>query len=474
MRRTVNKAVFVALMLAVFAAAAYSQADLVIINANVRTLAKPAKAEAVAIRGSRIVAVGSNAAVRKLAGERTEVIDAEGRLVIPGFNDSHVHFLPLGNTFSTIRLGGMPIDEVLKKIASYTAVLPEGSWIVGNGLIETLSEEDIARIDKATPKHPLFIYLDGAKRALINSGAADDGNARVVENADLAKFRRAIPKDHSTNYAKLAETASNYAASLGITSIQEMSSDERRDVYRELENAGRLKVRIYDCSELGGRANAARKFDDSEMVRGGCRKGFWEGEEERIPQLERDAAAADAAGLQVMIHAIGRNANEVVLDIFEGVRKRNGKRDRRFRIEHANGITDADREHFAEIPVIASFQPHLFRSSAAEQIVKFDEAGVRLAFGSDAAMTDMDPLLAVRDAVAGSGGKFTVEDAVRAYTVGSAYAEFQLDVKGTIEGGKYADLVMLSEDIFSIEPEKIPEVRVVMTITGGRVVYRAK
>jgi predicted amidohydrolase YtcJ len=209
------------------------------------------------------------------------------------------------------------------------------------------------------------------------------------------------------------------------------------------------------------------------MVRGGCRKGFWEGDEDRIPQLTKDAAAADADGLQVIIHAIGQNANAVVLDIFERTRTTNGKRDRRFRIEHANGVTDADRQRFAAIPVIASFQPHLFRSSA-DQIVKFDSAGVRLAFGSDAAMTDMNPLLAIRDSVVGTGGRFTVEDAVRAYTVGSAYAEFQENIKGTIEAEKYADLVMLSEDIFTIEPAKIAESRVVMTITAGRVVYQAK
>jgi len=123
MTRIVSNAFLVAIILAVFAAAAFAQADVIIVNANVRTLAKPAKAEAIAIRGSRIIAVGSNSAVRKLAAENTEVIDAEGRLVIPGFNDSHVHFLPLGNTFSTLRLSGMRIGAVLKKITSYTAFL---------------------------------------------------------------------------------------------------------------------------------------------------------------------------------------------------------------------------------------------------------------------------------------------------------------------------------------------------------------
>src|SRR5690606_13239461 len=155
--------------------------------------------------------------------ENTEVIDAEGRLVIPGFNDSHVHFLPLGNTFSTLRLSGMRIGAVLKKITSYTAFLSEGAWIVGSGLA-TISDENIGKIYAATPKHPLLIYLEGGKKALVNSVAAGDGKARIVESVELAKFRLTVPKDHSTNYKKLAETASNYAASLGITSIQEMSS----------------------------------------------------------------------------------------------------------------------------------------------------------------------------------------------------------------------------------------------------------
>ncbi len=452
-------------------AAAAQNADLIIFNANVRTLAKPAKAEAIAIKGTRIIAVGSTRKIKKLADAKTEIIDAKGRLVIPGFNDSHVHFLPLGNTFSTINAREISFDEFLRKLKAYTAVLPKGRWILGSGLSGELTADQLSKIDKLTPTNPLLIYFDGGQQALVNSAAGKRPD--IIDGKELEQARRLIPKNHMTNWLEVAETASNYASSFGITSIQEMSSDDRRDVYRQLEKAGRLKIRIYDCSALNSLDQRTGDLaSDTEMVRGGCRKGFWEGEEERIPQLTSDIRKADKAGLQVTIHAIGGSANNVVLNAFADVVKTNGKRDRRFRIEHANGVSEADRERFRGIPVIASVQPHLFRSAAGE-FVDLLNANVAIAFGSDAAMTDMNPLLAIDDAVNLSDGKLTVDQAVRAYTIGSAYAEFQENVKGTIEAGKYADLVMLSDDIFTIAPEKIRDTRVMMTITAGKVVYQA-
>lgn len=449
---------------------AFQKADLIIFNANIHTMAKKQpRAEAVAISGSRIFAVGSSAKIRKLGGPETALIDAKGKLLIPGFNDSHVHFLPLGNTFSTLNASGITsADGLLKRIVEYTNVLPKGRWILGSGISFELTESDLKAIDIATAENPLLIYLAGGKRALVNKAAAKE-NARIVADKELDIIRRSIPKDHTTNWLEVGETASKYAASLGITSIQEMSSDDRRDVYRRLEQEGRLKTRIYDCSALGGSVNKDIA-DDTEMVRGGCRKGFWEGEDERIPELTRDVLSADKAGLQIMIHAMGGEANNVVLSIFDQTARTNGKRDRRFRIEHANGVDDTARKLFREIPVIASVQPHLFRS-ASDQFVAFRDADVELTFGSDAAMTDMDPLLGIRDLVNLSGGKFTVEQAVRAYTVGSAYAEFQENVKGTIEVGKYADIILLSDDIFTIDRTKIGSVSVDVTIVGGKVVY---
>ena len=447
------------------------KADLIIFNANIHTLSKKQpKAEAVAISGSRIFAVGSTAAIKKLSGEATVFIDAAGSLVIPGFNDSHVHFLPLGNTFSTLNAADIISSESLtKQLRKYSMVLPKRRWILGSGLKFEPTEAEFLAIDKAAFENPLLIFFDGGKRALVNHVAAQ-GKARLIEGKELEIIRRSIPKDHTSNWLGIAETATNYAASIGVTSIQEMSSDDRREVYRQLEKDGKLKTRVYDCSALGKSLNKDTA-NDTEMVRGGCRKGFWEGDETRIAELTNDVLSADKAGLQVMIHAMGREANSMILSIFEKTARSNGKRDRRFRIEHANGVDEAGRKLFGKIPVIASVQPHLFRS-ANDQFLEFFNAGVDIAFGSDAAMTDMDPLLAISDAVNLSGGKITVEQAVSAYTAGSAYAEFQENVKGTIEVGKYADLVILSDDIFTMSSSKISDAHVDVTIVGGKIVYK--
>jgi predicted amidohydrolase YtcJ len=215
--------------------------------------------------------------------------------------------------------------------------------------------------------------------------------------------------------------------------------------------------------------------------------------------LER-VRGADRAGLQVLIHAIGDRANDLILSIFEQVEKENGPRDRRFRIEHAQHIRPQDIPRFARDKVIASMQPYhaiddgrwaekRIGSERAKTTYAFRsllDSGATLAFGTDWTVAPLNPLLSVYGAVTrrtidgkNPNGwipqqKITVDEAVRAYTVGSAYAEFQESVKGTITPGKLADLVILSRDIFSIDPVEIENVKVLMTIVDGRVVYEER
>ncbi|MBA2378280.1 MAG: amidohydrolase family protein, partial [Blastocatellia bacterium] len=198
--------------------------------------------------------------------------------------------------------------------------------------------------------------------------------------------------------------------------------------------------------------------------------------------LLADGVAADKAGWQLTIHAIGGNSNSVALDVFEKIAKANGPRERRWQIEHATGVRDADIHRFKELGVVASMQPYLFGGVFGADAIYYRrmfENALVVAFGSDAPMTEFNPMLGVYAAVLGGvgigdsidRGPITIEEAVRAYTAGSAYGEFTDGVKGTLSVGKYADFVILSDDIFELDIARIPDVEVVKTVVAGQVVY---
>ena len=213
--------------------------------------------------------------------------------------------------------------------------------------------------------------------------------------------------------------------------------------------------------------------------------------------LEKAIFDADAAGFQVIVHAIGDRANAMVLDAFEKLQRERGPRDRRARIEHAQVVRDSDKARFRALGVIASIQPsHCIddmrwaerrigkeRSRVAYNFKSFADAGARIAFGTDWYVEPLDPMLGLYAAVTRqyrdgtpAGGWFPEErlsmaQAIEYYTLGSAYAEFADDRKGSITAGKLADLVLLSKDLFSIPPREILETRPVLTIVGGRIVF---
>jgi len=256
--------------------------------------------------------------------------------------------------------------------------------------------------------------------------------------------------------------------------VQDMHSDDSRETYRELVRKGKLKTRVYDCLPL----RDWQKLKDSRlpaqmgaMVTDGCLKSFSDGDDESKPALMREVMEADKAGLQIMIHAIGRSANGIVLDVFEQAEKTNGQRDRRFRVEHAHNAAESDLPRFARSKIIASMQPFLFEGSSGSRYATLLRQGSNVAFGSDASMVDLNPLLGIHVAVNANEEPISVYDAVRAYTLGAAYAEFREKEKGTIEPGKLADFVILSDDIFKVDPKTIGNPRVVLTVVGGQIVY---
>ncbi|MGE3467912.1 MAG: amidohydrolase [Pyrinomonadaceae bacterium] len=469
-------------------AAGQAAADLVLLNGNIRTLGKETpRVEALAVKNGRIVALGNSSEIRKLAAAGTKVIDVGGKLVIPGFNDSHVHFTGIGNQFSHLDLRSAPgRDEVLRKVRYYAEFLPKGRWILGGRF--DLSQKDLVptlkQFDAASPDNPVLLYSPDYRTALANSSAMTlaglSSESGIFDGDAVVRIRRSVPQGHERNWSEIAETASSYAASLGVTSVQDVHSDDLVAVLRDLDSKGRLKTRVYECIGIGERHNAIKAkltaATGDAMVRTGCIKGQSDGSVEEAAELTRHIAEADKAGLQVMIHAIGRSAIGNTLGAFEAVSEENGRRDRRFRVEHGPRLATADIARLSRNSVIVSMQPHLFDrggGSFGDNYKGLLAAGTLIAFGSDASITDLDPLLGIYAAVDSGANSITVEQAVRAYTLGSAYAEFQEREKGTLEVGKLADMVILSEDIFSIPPRRIPFARVVTTIVGGNVVYKA-
>jgi hypothetical protein len=214
----------------------------------------------------------------------------------------------------------------------------------------------------------------------------------------------------------------------------------------------------------------------------------------------RNMEGADAAGLQIATHAIGDRANDIILGMYERLEREHGPRDRRLRIEHAQHLTAADIPRFGRDHVIASMQPyHLIddgrwaekrigpeRAKTSYAFRSLLDSGATLAFGSDWPVAPMSPIMGIYGAVTRRTldgkhpdgwvpqQKITVEEAVRAYTTGAAYASFDEKIKGSTEPGKLADFVVLSQDIFTIDPVKIADTKVLMTVFDGRFVIPAE
>ncbi len=473
-------------------AAGQGAVELIIVNGNVRTLNKDQpSAQAVASSGGRIVAVGTDHDIKALAGPQSVIIDAEKRLVLPGFNDAHVHFTAIGNRFSHLDLrDAESAEDVVKRVEYFCRFLPKGRWLIGAGLDSSrwrsTAPPALERLDAVSKENPILLYFADPRTAIVNSAALrasliaqDHGN--MVRGQELARVRNAVPKSSGTNFAEFAETASNYAASLGVTSVQDVHSDNDLAMLASLSRSGKLKTRVYDCVGLraweDARPDIKIATEGQDLVRGGCVKWYSDGTPDELPELRARISSADKAGMQVLVHAIGETANSNALDALEYAIAQNGQRDRRSRIEHAHRLRRQEYGRLLKANIIASMQPYLFYNNGLtvgddhRAIIK---SGVKLAFGSDASMVDLNPMLGIHAAVNAGNRSISVEEAIMAYTLGSAYAEFQESQKGTIEFGKFADMIILSDDLFTIAPRKIESVKVLMTVMGGKVVFEAR
>ncbi len=376
------------------------------------------EAEAVAILGNRIAAVGTSADILKLAGPATKVIDLGGKRVVPGFNDAHVHFVSGGTSLASVQLGDTKSEaEFRQRIADYAKSQPKGTWILeGEWDHERWSPARLPThqlIDDVTPDNPVFVSrLDGHEalaNALAMKLAGVDKNTKdvpggvivrdaegnptgIFKDAAQGLIEKVIPPANRQQLIAAVEAAEKYAAENGVTSVQDMSAaPDTLRVYETLYREGKLQVRISGRQPLplwkrlagpGIQAN----FGNDTLHIGGL-KGFADGslgsttawffkpyldapntsgipsdELSKPDEMYANIRDADKAGLQVAIHAIGDRANNTILNFYERVEKENGPwsdgLERRFRIEHAQHLLPTDIPRFASLHVIASMQPY--------------------------------------------------------------------------------------------------------------------
>ena len=522
---------------------------LAIVNARVWTGdARRPWADAVFVRGERIEVVGSSAEVKKRAGPAVRIIDAHGMMVTPGFIDAHVHFLDGGFALASVQLrDAASPEEFIRRIGTFARTVAPGTWILNGDWDHTTwggALPDRHWIDSVTPHNPVWINrLDGHMNlanslalaaAGITSATRDVAGGTIVRDSagaptgilkDKAKhlMSGAIPAPGMDMSLRALDAAMSYVAERGVTSVHHMGSWADLAVFRQAHDAGVLRTRISAAVPLSTWARLRDEVQASgrgdTWLRIGGLKGFVDGslgshtaamlepfsdapgDRGLLVNTESDLLdwtdAADRAGLQVIVHAIGDRAIRMQLDIYERVAKANGSRDRRFRIEHAQHIDPADMGRFASLGVVASMQPYhaIDDGRWAERVIGPERAkgtyafkslldnGTVLAFGSDWFVAPPTPLLGIYSAVTRRtldgahrdgwipGQKITVEQALHAYTTGSARAGFQERDVGMLRPGMLADLVMIDRDITRVPPETIREAKVVLTLVGGRVVY---
>lgn len=553
--------VFISAGLLLFEAASLSSqqspsADLVVLHARVWTVdtAHP-QAEALAVHGSRIIAVGSDADIAKWIGPGTKQIDAQGKSVLPGFIDAHVHFTSGGGEISGVHLRDAATpQEFARRIGEHAKKLPKGEWMLGGTWDHELwggtplPSHDW--VDAVTLDTPVFVTRYDGHMAMANGVALrlagitrdtedpaggtivrdKDGNPTgLMKDAAMGLVYRVIPEPSEEKLLRMARAGMNEARRFGVTSVHDISSTEDVRAYQVLAARGELTLRIYCITPLpqweAPATAGLRAGFGNDWIHLGALKGFADGslgsttalfeqpftdapQTSGLPNammlpegnMLKMALGADKAGLQIAVHAIGDKANRIMLDVYAQVAKQNGPRDdRRWRIEHAQHLRPEDFARFAQLGVIASVQPYHAiddgrwaekrigheRCKTTYAFRTFLDHGVRLAFGSDWTVAPLNPLLGLYAAVTRAtldsknpGGwfpeqKLTLKEAIEAYTLGSAYAEFGEKTKGSLAPGKLADVVILDTDLFSIAPEKIKDATVRYTIVGGKIVYDA-
>ena len=543
-------------------------ADTVIVNARIYTVNSSRPwAEALAIRGAKLLAVGSAQDIAVYRGVSTKVIDAKGKLVLPGFTDCHVHFLDGSLSLQRIDLAdAATVAEIQRRVKAFAAAHPEQTWLLGRGWSYTAFGSsglpDKKYLDEIVPDRSVYLegfdghtwwanskalQLAGVTRETRNPPGGTfvrDPNTgeltgAVKEDAADAVMRRAIPVPSREEKLRALRAGLKQANRLGVVRVHIAGSVSAGvgdlqdvDLFEELRRAGELSVRMYFAYRLDPPAvtdeefrqikEAGDKYHD-EWISAGAAKFFLDGviethtaamlspytNEPSQGQLLWDPAIYRAAvteldrrGVQIFSHAIGDRAIRQALDAYENAQEINQTKDARHRIEHIECASAADIPRFGSLGVIASFQPlHAYPDDDIEKVWapnvgperaqrawawhSVESNGGVLAFGSDWPIVTLSPWPGVRNALMRQttegnppggfipGERISLEDAIKAYTLGAAFAGHREKTEGSLEPGKLADLIVLAQDLFKIEPNQIANMEVLLTMVGGKIVYQA-
>jgi predicted amidohydrolase YtcJ len=510
-------------------------------------------AGAVAVSGDTVSAVGDSAEIAELVRPATRVLDNGDGLVTPGFMDGHLHFLDGGFQLASVDLRPANAKtEFIEKVAAFASERKPGEWIVGGDWDhERWPGTPLPHrswIDSVTPDNPVLLYrLDGhmalansaaLRQARIDRGTRDIPGGVIVRDPSgeptgilkdeaMGPVQDVIPSPTETQRDAALKRALEHAAARGVTAFAHVSIPlGELGAYLRARKAGTLTARaalyfpIERWREVADTVARIGRGDDWVWI-GGV-KGYMDGSLGSTTALfyqpyEDDPStsgvlttqedsmrawigAADSAGLQVVVHAIGERANGLLLSIFDSVARAHGPKDRRFRVEHAQHLRREDIPRFAQLGVIASMQPYhaIDDGRWAEKRIGPErikttyafrsllDRGAVLAFGSDWTVAPIEPLLGIYAAVTRRTldgkhpdgwvpqEKISVEEALRAYTGGNAYGVFAEDRRGRLAPGYLADLVLLDRDLTRIPPEEIEQAAVRATVVGGRVVYEDK
>ena len=537
-------------------------ADLVLTNGHIVTVnAAQPTAEAIAVRGDRIQVVGSAEEVAAYVGEATRTIDLEGKTLVPGMIDAHVHFLGVGSRLLSLDARDATSKaEVVQMVADRVANAAPGEWVTGRGWDQNnwpVKEfPTAADLDAVAPDNPVYLgRVDGHagwvnSRALalaeITAETPDPAGGQIIRDANGAPsgtlidnaFRivsRLVPPMSDDQRRRAVGLAIQEALSSGLTGVHE-AGGRRADIelYEEMMRAGEFDLRIYEF--LRWPTNEQEQPHTYEMLDYYLEQGPQVGLHDNRLTIRGIKMSVDGAlgsrgaaflepysddpgntgvfrltedevfetilrglnaGFQVTTHAIGDAANRMVLDAMEKAIAESGATDHRLRIEHAQILHADDVPRFARLGIIPSMQPTHGTTDmkwAADRVGEARteyayawrsllDSGVRIAGGSDAPVERVQPLPGIYAAVtrqdqAGwpDGGwhpeqRVTREEALRMFTLDAAYSVFEDDIKGSLEVGKLADMVVLSKDIMSVPAAEILDTEVLTTILGGQVVY---
>jgi len=426
---------------------ATSEFDTLIINATIWSPGIDEQADAVAIAGDSIVAIGQTAELQARASAKTQIIDAQGNFLTPGFIDAHVHFLQGGFNLSSVQLRNADTpEEFIRRIAEFAKTVPAGTWITGGdwnhenwgGTLPTRNW-----IDSVTMENPVFINRLDGHMMLVNTAAMqaagvtdevqDVPGGEIVRFSDgrptgifkdnaFDVFYKALPEPTEAQEDQALQAAMEHVASHGVTSVHHMGTFDDLEVFQRNWQKGNLKTRIYAATPIAQWAKLAKRIQvegrGDDWLHWGMLKGFMDGSlgshtaaffepyndapqdsglfVTKPKQMERYILNADTANLHVVVHAIGDRANAELLDIFEKTIEQNGEKDRRFRIEHAQHLRAEDIPRFAELGVIPSMQPYhtIDDGQWAEKVIgdrirttyafrSLLDADAKLTFGSD-------------------------------------------------------------------------------------------